>query len=138
VNLDTRGMENRGVRLHDKSLNFVTGQIRPLREKIVLKPLPPALSQTIAADWNGEAVRGQVIAIGPGTHPRVHSKGIKDGKPYRTVRDLKAFRPCDVKVGDIVHLGGMEIGGYLWPHILIDGEDHILCSEQDVCGVELA
>jgi hypothetical protein len=125
-----------GVRLKDKSLNFVQGQIRPLREKLVIRPLSPALSQTIAADWNGEAVRGEVVAAGPGTYPRIHEKGFKDGKPWRTVRDLAAFRPCDVKVGDIVQLGGMELGGYLWPHILINGIDHILCSEQDVAGIE--
>lgn len=126
-----------GVRLHDQSLNFVSGQIRPLREKLIVKPLPPALSQTIAANWNGEAVRGQVIAAGPGTHPNIHEKGTKDGKPYRIVKQSRAFRPCDVQVGDIIQLGGMELGGYLWPHILIDGQDHILCSEQDVCGIEI-
>ena len=128
--------EDRGLRLHDKSINFISGQVRPLREKLIVKPLPPALSQTIAANWNGEAVRGKVIAAGPGTHPRIHEKGTKDGKPWRTVREIKAFRPCDVKVGDIVQLGGMELGGYLWNHILIDGEDHIIISEQDVAGVE--
>jgi co-chaperonin GroES (HSP10) len=128
--------ESPGVRVHDKSLNFVSGQIKPMREKIIVRPLPPALSQTIAADWNGEAVRGEVIAVGPGTHPNIHEKGTKDGKPWRRVRQLKAFRPCDVQVGDIVHLGGMEIGGYLWPHIMINGEDMIICSEQDVCGIE--
>jgi hypothetical protein len=125
-----------GVRLRDNSLNFIAGTVRPLREKLVIRPMPPALSQTIAANWNGEAVRGQVISAGPGTYPRIHEKGIKDGKPWRSVRDLAAFRPCDVKPGDIVLLGGMEIGGYLWPHVLIDGVDHILCSEQDVCGIE--
>jgi hypothetical protein len=129
-------MIERGVRLADKSLNFVTGQIRPLREKLIVKPLPPALSQTIRADWNGEAVRGEVIAAGPGTHPRIHEKGTTDGKPWRRVREGRAFRPCDVKVGDIVQLGGMEIGGYLWPHITVNGEDCIICSEQDVCGIE--
>jgi co-chaperonin GroES (HSP10) len=128
--------ESPGVRVHDKSLNFVSGQIKPMREKIIVRPLPPALSQTIAADWNGEAVRGEVIAVGPGTHPNIHEKGTKDGKPWRRVRQLKAFRPCDVQVGDIVHLGGMEIGGYLWPHIMINGDDMIICSEQDVCGIE--
>jgi hypothetical protein len=125
-----------GVRLKDQSLNFVSGEVRPLREKLVLRPLPPSLSQTIAADWNGEAVRGEVIAVGPGTYPNIHEKGIKDGKPWRTVKRSRAFRPCGVRVGDLVQLGGMEIGGYLWPHILIDGIDHILVSEQDVCGVE--
>jgi co-chaperonin GroES (HSP10) len=125
-----------GIRKHDTSLNFVSGTIRPLREKIVLKPMQPHISQTIAANWNGEAVRGKVVAIGPGTYPRIHEKGFKNGQPYRTVRDLKAFRACEVKVGDVVQLGGMELGGYLWPHIMIDGEDHILISEQDVCGIE--
>lgn len=125
-----------GVRLSDKSLNFVTGKIRPLREKLIVKPMPPSLSQTIAADWNGEAVRGTVMAAGPGTYPRIHEKGFKDGRPWRSVRDCRAYRPCDVQVGDVVQLGGMELGGYLWPHILIDGVDHIICSEQDVAGIE--
>lgn len=129
-------MRQTGIRLADKSLNFVSGEVKPLREKLVIRPLPPSLSQTIAADWNGEAVRGQVIAVGPGTYPRIHEKGIKDGRPWRRVRDSRAYRPCDVRVGDVVQLGGMEIGGYLWPHIFIDGVDHILVSEQDVCGVE--
>lgn len=127
-----------GVRLKDVSLNFASGQVRPLREKLIVAPLPPALSQTIAADWNGEAVRGRVVAVGPGTYPRIHEKGIKDGKPWRSVRDSRAYRSCDVRVGDVVQLGGMELGGYLWPHIFIDGVDHILCSEQDVCGIEYA
>lgn len=125
-----------GKRLADKTLNFVAGQVHPLREKLIVRPLPPALSQTIAADWNGEAVRGQVIAAGPGTYPRIHAQGVKDGKPWRTVRELKAFRANDCKPGDIVQLGGMEIGGYLWPHVFIDGIDHILISEQDVCFIE--
>jgi hypothetical protein len=125
-----------GVRLRDNSLNFVSGTLRPFKEKLIVKPMPPALSQTIATNWNGEAVRGRVIAAGPGTYPNIHEKGIKDGKPWRRVRQLAAFRPCDVRIGDVVQLGGMEIGGYLWPHVLIDGVDHILCSEQDVCGVE--
>lgn len=125
-----------GVRLRDNSLNFVSGEVRPLREKLVLRPLPPSLSQTIATNWNGEAVRGRVVAVGPGTYPRIHAKGTKDGKPWRTVRELKSFRPNACRIGDVVLLGGMEIGGYLWPHILIDGIDHILVSEQDVCGIE--
>jgi co-chaperonin GroES (HSP10) len=128
--------EDRGVRLHDKSLNFVKGQIRPLHDQLVLKPLPPSLSQTIAADWNGEAVRGQVIAKGPGKYPNIHEKGFKDGKPWRRIRQSTQFRPTEVQIGQIVQLGGMEIGGYLWNHVYIDGEDHIMCMEADVCGIE--
>jgi co-chaperonin GroES (HSP10) len=125
-----------GIRQHDQTLNFVSGQIRPLRDQIIVKPLPPALSQTIAADWNGEAVRGRVVAVGPGKHPNIHTRFQKDGKEVRTVRQSTQFRPCDVKVGNVVQLGGMELGGYLWNHLHIDGEDHIICMEADVCGIE--
>lgn len=126
-----------GIRQHDKSLNFVSGTIRPLRDQIVVKPMPPALSQTIAADWNGEPVRGKVVAVGPGKWPNIHTRFHKDGKEVRTVRKATHFRPTEVKIGDVVQLGGMSLGGYLWNHIMVDGEDHIICMEADVCGVEI-
>lgn len=130
-----------GVRLHDKSLNFVSGKVRPKEDWLIVKPLPPNLSQTIAANWNGEAVRGKVIAAGPGKYPNIHTKGFrpgKDGKPeqFRTVRKSKVFVPTEVKPGEVVQLGGMDIGGYLWKHLILDGEDHIWCMEADVCFVE--
>lgn len=127
-----------GLRLKNDALQFAHGTVRPLREKLLVKPLPPHLSQTIHADWNGEAVRGEVIAAGPGTYPNLHERGERDGKSYRRVKQLAAFRPCDVKVGDVVQLGGMELGGYLWPHVQVGGVDCILISEQDVCGIEVA
>lgn len=130
-----------GVRLHDKSLNFVGGRVCPLEDWLIVKPLPPDLSQTIAADWNGEAVRGQVVAAGPGKYPNIHIRGFKTGKDgklvqFREVKKSKVFVPTQVKPGDIVQLGGMEIGGYLWQHVLVDGVDHIWCMEADVCGIE--
>jgi len=97
--------------------------------------MPPKWSATLEIEWRGEGLRGQVVAVGPGTYPNVHSRFHKDGKEVRTVRKLKAFRPTEVKVGDIVELGGAEIGGYLWQHVYIDGKDHIVCREQDVCGI---
>lgn len=129
--------ETPGVRLADKSLNFVTGQIKPLRDQLIVKPLPPHLSQTIHASWNGEAVRGEVIAAGPGKYPNIHTRFYKDGKEVRQVRQSTQFRPTQVKPGDIVQLGGMEIGGYLWNHIIVDGDDCILCTEQDVTFIEI-
>lgn len=127
-----------GVRLKDQALNFVAPgrRIRPLRDQIIVKPLALSLSERIEADWSGETVTGRVIAIGPGCFPRLHARGIKDGKPWRTVRESKHFRPTEVKVGDVVHLGGMEIGGYLWPKVWADGAWCVICREQDVAVLE--
>src|ERR1700685_4875093 len=105
-----------GVRTHDTSLNFTEGQITPIRDFLIVKPLPPSLSQSIAAHWNGEAVRGQVIKAGPGCYPNIHQRGSKDGQPYHRVRQSRIYRPTEVKPGDVVQLGGMELGGYVGRH----------------------
>jgi hypothetical protein len=110
--------------------------LRPLRDQLLVKVLPLKLSSTILADWRGAAVRGQVIAAGPGTYPNIHKSGKRDGKDYRTIRPSGVFRPTEVKVGQIVHLGGMELNGYLFQKLFIANEEHIVCSEKDVCGVE--
>lgn len=131
-------MPGSGVRLADKAVNFV-GQgeaLRPLRDQIIVKPLPLPLGRRIQADWAGEPVRGRVIAAGPGCYPNIHARGTKDGKPWRTVRQSRAFRPTEVKIGDVVSLGGMEIGGYLWPKVWADGDWCVICREQDVAVIE--
>ena len=125
-----------GVRLKDQTLNFVEGAIRMLGDRMLVKPLPPHLSQTIAADWNGEAVRGEVLAVGPGEYPNIHTRFHKDGKEVRTVRRSTQFRPTEVKVGQIVQLGGMELGGYLWPHVIYEGQDCVIVTEKDVTMIE--
>ncbi len=131
-------MSGRGVRLADKALNFIAPgrRIRPLRDQIIVKPVPLWLSDTINADWSGEVVRGVVIAAGPGCYPNIHRRGFKDGKPYRTVRQSSVFRPTEVRIGDIVQLGGMEIGGYLWPKVWAEGEWCVICREEDVAVLE--
>ena len=123
-----------GVRLADKALNFVapTCRLRPLRDQIIVYPVSLWLSDTLCADWTGEVIRGRVIAAGPGCYPNIHSRGFKDGKPYHTIRQSRVFRPTEVKVGDLVELGGMEIGGYLWPKVWVEGAWCVICQEQDV------
>lgn len=123
-----------GVRLKDKSLNFIsTGRrVRPLKDRIIVKPLALSLSERIEANWNGAPVCGTVVAAGPGSYPNIHERGIKDGKPYRTVRQSKHFRPTEVKIGDVVYLGGMEIGGYLFPQVWFDGAWCVVCQEADI------
>jgi hypothetical protein len=123
-----------GVRLADRAINFVAQEerLRPLRDQIIVKPLPLSLSERLRADWHGEVVRGVVIAAGPGCYPNIHARGFKDGKPYHTIRESKVFRPIEVKVGDVVELGGMELGGYLWPKVWAQGDWCVICREQDV------
>lgn len=130
--------EDRGLRLKDKTLNFVSPseRLRPLRDQIIVKPLPLKLNDTIQSEWRGEVVYGTVVAAGPGRFPNVHKRGNKDGKPYRTVYESRRFRPTEVKVGDRVHLGGLSIGGYLFPRVWAEGDWCVIASEQDVCAVE--
>ena len=129
-----------GKRLSDKSLNFVAAgeRVRPLRSQILIKPLPQMLGDKVNAEWQGETVTGTVIAVGPGRRPNIHKRGMRDGKPFRNVRESEYFRATEVKVGDVVHLGGMEIGGYLFPHVFVEDENAwcVLCDEQDVAVVK--
>jgi co-chaperonin GroES (HSP10) len=127
-----------GKRLSDKSANFIlpSERFRPLRDQIIVKVEPLKLSQTIIADWQGEAVRGRVVAVGPGCYPNRHFRGKRDNKDFHTIKPSAVFRKTEVKVGDMVQLGGMEIGGYLFPHVQIDGEDHVIATEKDVTVIE--
>lgn len=127
-----------GVRLKDQALNFVTPgrRLRPLRDQIIVKPLPLELGDRLRAHWHGEIVRGRVIAAGPGCYPRIHRRGIKDGKPYHTIHESRVFRPTVVRVGDIVRLGGEDIGGYLFPQVWAEGDWCAICREEDVCFLE--
>lgn len=127
-----------GLRVRDQAVNFVAPgrRIRPLRDQIIVKPLPLQLGQRLRADWSGEVVRGRVVAAGPGCYKNIHRRGIKDGKPWRTVHPSQFFTPNAVKVGDIVQLGGMELGGYLWPKVWAAGDWCVICREEDVCFIE--
>lgn len=131
-------MPEDGKRLHDRSYNaLMPGEtIKPLRDQIILEVLPLKLSETIIASFQGDSVRGRVKAVGPGTYPNRHYRGKKDGKEWRHIKASSQFRPTEVKIGDIVQLGGMELGGYLWPHLQIDGKDCVVCTEKDVACIE--
>ncbi len=128
-----------GVRLADCSLNFIAPglDIHPLRDQLIVKPLPLELSDAIDAEWQGQVVRGVVIAAGPGCYPNIHKRGFRPGKhgrpePYHEIRQSRIFRPTEVRVGDVVELGGLELGGYLFPKVWADGAWCVLCREQDV------
>lgn len=132
-------MDDRGVRLGNETSNYIpeSAAIRPLRDQIVLEPLEWRPSQVIDVAQQGRPVRGIVKAIGPGRYPLKYN----GRKGARTKSWLgKHFIPTEVKVGDIVELGGIELGtgalrGYAFQTFLWGTKEHLICSERDVTGI---
>jgi len=126
-----------GKRMTDKSPTFLPAdaKVRMLRDQILVRPLEAIESDTILAQWHGAPVRGVVVAVGPGAYLNIHKRGKVDGKDYHTVKQSKHFTPTEVKPGDVVELGGLEIAGYLFQSVVIGAVTHIIAREQDVAGV---
>ncbi len=123
-------VESTGIRLEPKKSEVINGNIRPLRDHIVVKPIEwkPSRILHIAGDTR-KPLRGIVVAVGPGVYPWIYNRD-------RSKRwESKQFRPTEIKVGDTVELGGLENGGYSFTEILFNGERHLICREADVVGV---
>lgn len=117
---------------------IVTGSLRMMGDRILLKPLEWDASKTIIAIRHGRPVRGEVIAVGPGAYPKRYRSGKRDGKDFRKSYETKTFRPTEVKPGDIVELGGLSTfdgAGYIFQEVLIGNEVHLICQEADVAVV---
>lgn len=127
-------IQESGVRIGNEANVFVPAdaRIRPLRDQIVVEPLQWQPSKIIAVEWHGKPLRGIVRAVGPGHYPKRY-----DGPKGKRTKswDSKAFQPCDVKVGDVVELGGLELRGYLHMTINWGGKECVLCREADVAIV---
>lgn len=127
-------LDSMGTRVGNEVLDFVSDQetIRPLRDVIIVEPLEMDHGTSLHVVYRGKALRGTVVAVGPGVYPKKYDgpKG-KRSKSW----DSKHFRPCDVKVGDVVDLGGGEIGGYLFQTIRWGTKEVVMCREQDVAVV---
>jgi co-chaperonin GroES (HSP10) len=128
-------MEGTGVRIGNETNTFVAAEahIRPLRDQIIVEPLDwkPSKIILIAGDKR-KPLRGIVRAVGPGIYPKQY-----DGPKGRRTKswDSKHFRPCDVKVGDTVELGGLEIGGYLFQTFMWGHTEMVICREADVAVI---
>lgn len=129
-------LEQSGVRIGRKRVDIIPKDqnIRPLRDQIVVKPLnwepSPILKQLgVEIIWQGKTLRGEVLAVGPGHYPKQYSKD-------RTKSwDSKTFVPTEVKAGDVVELGGLEIKGYAFDELLWGDQPIVVCREADVTGV---
>jgi hypothetical protein len=123
-----------GIRMGNEVLDFVpaTSKLRPLRDVIVVEPLKWQPSKTLEVVYDGKPLRGIVRAVGPGCYPKRY-----DGPKGKRTKswDSTQFRPCDVKVGDIVELGGLELGGYLHQTFMWGTTECVLCREEDVAIV---
>lgn len=124
-------MEVSGVRISRKVADIIpaTERIRPLRDQIVLKPLEWEPSKVIKVVYGGKTLRGEVLAVGPGVYPKQYNRD--RSKSWES----KQFRKCDVKVGDIVELGGLEIHGYDFPTVQWGNDTVVIVREADVTGV---
>lgn len=115
------------------------GTLRPYGDHIVVEVIDFEWSDVLIGTYRGKPVRGTVVAAGPGRYPNRHERGERDGKSYHTVRESTQFRRTEVKPGDIVELGGLELNGYdAGVRVLMNGKLHVVCSEQWVAAVHEA
>src|SRR6187399_565535 len=122
-------------------MEIITGTIRLLEDRMLLRSLEWDASKIIIAIRHGRPVRGEVMAIGKGHYPIIYREG-RDAQGNWSKRAKMArsnhFRPTEVKVGDIVELGGLNAfdgAGFKFDEILYNGEKCLLCTERDVALV---
>ena len=125
----------RGARFGGETLTFISGDqnIRPLRDRLIVEPLEIVYSRYLIVDHRTKPLRGIVKAAGPGTYPKQYDHPEKHKRTK--MWDSKHFRPTQVKVGDVVELGGSEIGGYAFEQFWWGEVLHLHCQEGDVCCV---
>jgi co-chaperonin GroES (HSP10) len=92
--------------------------LKPLADKIIVRPDKRILSTTIIVDNKEVDNMGTVIAVGPGKKV----KGRREAMP--------------VKVGDYVRFGNMGSDEYLkYQEYFTNNERYLIMSWQDVCFV---
>lgn len=94
--------------------------IRPLRDRIVVRPLDEPLSSTLVVvehGREGKHHRGEVVAVGP---------QVKFDERFRTRSDT------DTQPGDVIHFTDI----FKFPPVQVEGERLLILQEADVCFVE--
>jgi co-chaperonin GroES (HSP10) len=125
----------RSAELNQDSRAYIAAneQIRMRLDYMLVEPLERDLSKTLTVVENTKPVRGRVIAIGPGTHPKVYDH--PDKHKRKSFEYSSRFLETQVKPGDLVELGGIDIGGYSFPQIMYGDKKYLICRELDVSGV---
>jgi hypothetical protein len=132
-----KSRSGRGVGLTNDTLTIVPADVklRCLRDQMIVQPLDVIHSRYLIVQSKVKPMRGIVKVIGPGHYPHRydHQDKHKRTKMFAGTR----FRPTEVKVGDIIHLGGLENGGYAFETFIWGDRLHLHCREADVCGIEV-
>jgi co-chaperonin GroES (HSP10) len=119
---------------------IVTGSLRMLGDRILLRPLDWKASEIIIAIRHGRPVRGEVVAVGPGKWVKRYVTGKRDGKDFRKSYETNVFLKTEVKPGDIINIGGLNIfdgQGYMaLLEVVVGAETLLIFQEADVCLVE--
>lgn len=123
-----------GTEIERKSSTYIAPEekIIPTKDRIILKPLKWEPSKIIEAIRFGRPVRGEILAIGPGAYRKRYNKD-------RTkMWETDVFIPTQLKVGDIVDLGGLNIfdgKGYSFQDVIWGNEQCLIIQEADVAFV---
>lgn len=121
----------------DRAEIFPEGtKLRMMGDRILLRPLDVKWSERIVVAREGRPVRGEVLAVGPGRHPIKYKPSSKPGHRMATLANN--FQPTEIKVGDIVELGGLNVfdgRGYEFPEVIVGAERLLIVTERDVAGV---
>jgi len=122
---------SRGAELSHKTTTYIPAdcKLRPLRDQIILEPIDNAFSAIVIVINESKPIRGIVRAIGPGVYPIQYDHPDKHRRTKMAWG--KQFRPCDVKVGDIVSIESFERQTLYWGDKI-----HLLCREEDVRFIE--
>ena len=119
---------------HDSNTAIAAdANIRPLRDQIIVEPLNRVHSQVIVTHEDTKPLRGIVKAVGPGHYPKVYDH--PDKHKRTKMWDSNVFHPTQVKIGDVVELGGADLGGYSFQTIHWGDTMHIICREMDISGI---
>jgi hypothetical protein len=119
---------------HDSATSIpADAKLRPLRDQLIIEPLPVVLSKIIVTHEDTKPLRGIVKAAGPGIYPKCYDHPDKNKRTK--MWDSPIFRPTQVKVGDVVELGGYGLGGYSFQTLWWGDVKHIICREEDISGV---
>lgn len=131
---------SRGAELSHKTTGYIPAdrRIRPLRDEIILEPIDSAYSSVLIVINEEKPIRGIVRAIGPGVYPLEYqdsltglwSLSVPKGR-RKALRYSKVFRPCDVKVGDLVSIEPFERQCFYWGSTIC-----LHCREEDVRFIE--
>lgn len=118
---------------------IINGTLRMLGDRILLRPLDPDWKSSLVVIRHGRPVRGEALAVGPGIYPV--SKRVKESPMRQRIEFSRYFRPTQVRVGEIIELGGLNIfdgKGYDFStmgDVMYNGIHCLICTERDVAIV---